>query len=172
MMKNFVAIFVVVIFFVSGCGSTEQRGDRGTSSFSFSLDTVDGEIFNSLDIRGEKHLLIAFWATWCEPCKTELIKLAEMYPSYSEKVEFIAISTDTEESLDRVSMFAIENSLPFPVLIDPAGNTVSTMIPGGETVPYTILISKTGEVVSRHTGYKPGDEEILRREIEELLRNE
>jgi cytochrome c biogenesis protein CcmG, thiol:disulfide interchange protein DsbE len=171
-MKNIAAAFSILLFFVLSCGSVEKKDDTTSSSgsFSFSLDTVDGDQFSFSDLKGEKHLLIAFWATWCEPCKTELKKLSEMYPEYSEKVEFIAVSTDTEESLDKVSMFVVENSLPFPVLIDPSGNTVSTMIPGGETVPYTILVSKEGEVVARHTGYKPGEEEVLKREIEELLK--
>jgi len=181
MMKTAVFFIAGLFFIISGCASVESgSGDKSSGSkqavksgsFNFSLDTVDGRTFSFSDIRGKKHLLIAFWATWCEPCKTELRKLSEMYPQYMEKVEFIAVSTDTEESLDRVDMFVIENSIPFPVLIDPSGNTVSTMIPGGETVPYTMLVSKDGEVVLRHTGYKPGEEEILRREIEKLLENE
>ena len=176
MIKRF-ALCLIVIFVFSGCVSIENSGGSGKESaeistggsFSLSLDTVDGGHFDFENIKGEKHLLVAFWATWCEPCKTELRKLSEMYPDYLEKVEFVAVSTDTEESLDRVDAFVIENSIPFPVLIDPSGNTVSTIIPGGETVPYTMLISKDGEIISRHTGYKPGEEEVLKREIEVLL---
>lgn len=179
-------LFCLIMIFVFGrCATVTTNGDpeeQKTSeksietvetaeggTFSLSLDTVDGEKFDFMDIKGKKHLLVAFWATWCEPCKTELRKLSEMYPDYSEDFEFIAVSTDTEESLDKVDEFVIENSIPFPVLIDPSGNTVSSIIPGGETVPYTMLVNKDGEVISRHTGYKPGEEEVLKREIEALL---
>jgi peroxiredoxin len=176
MKKNILAAVALLLF--SSCASSpvQSEGDvAGKVSpvpggdFSISLDTVDGRRFDFSEIKGKKHLLIAFWATWCEPCKTELRKLSEMYPQYSDRVEFIAVSTDTEESMDKVDMFVAENPMPFPVLIDPSGNTVATMIPGGETVPYTMLVSKDGEIVSRHTGYKPGEEEIIRREIEKLL---
>ncbi len=176
MLKIIVFKLSVFIFF-TGCAGAGQTNTQKSSlpekgSFSLVLDTVEGDVFNFNDIRGKKHLLVAFWATWCEPCKTELRKLSEMYPDYSEKVEFVAVSIDTEESLDRVDMFVIENNIPFPVLIDPAGNAVASMIPGGETVPYTILVSKSGEIVARHTGYRPGEEKIIKREIEKLIENE
>ena len=36
-------------------------------------------------------------------------------------------------------------------------------------VPSTFIISSFGEVVDRHSGYKPGDELALRSKLDELL---
>lgn len=144
--------------------------EQSTGSFSLDLERVDGGTFSFDDIKGKKHLLAAFWATWCEPCKTELKKLAQMYGEFSEQIEFVAVSTDSEDLTDKVNEFAIENAIPFPVLIDPSGNTVASIIPGGDTVPYSIIVDKSGNIVSRHSGYKPGDEESLKKELTELLK--
>lgn len=175
-MKNFFVFILPVLFFIS-CGSAAPKSEepaaqaetKSTAGFSINLEKVDGGTFSFEDIRGKKHLVAAFWATWCEPCKQELKKLAEIYPSFSDSVEFVGISTDTEEMIDKVNEFAAEAALPFPILVDPSGNTVSSIIPGGDSVPYMMVVDKNGTVVSRHSGYNPGDEEALKRELEELL---
>ena len=175
-MKNIIVLVWIALFLIS-CGSAspkpEEPADQAkmqeASGFSITLDKVDGGTFSFEDIRGKKHLVAAFWATWCEPCKQELKKLAEMYSTFSDSVEFVGISTDTEEMIDKVSEFAAEAALPFPVLVDPSGNTVSSIIPGGDSVPYMMVVDKNGVVVSRHSGYNPGDEEALKRELETLV---
>ncbi len=98
-----------------------------------------------------------------------MLKLTEIYPEFSDNFEFVAVSIDTEDMMDKVNQFSVENSIPFPVLVDPAGNTVSKLIPGGDTVPYLIIVNKNGEIVSKHSGYKSGDEESLKKELVELL---
>ena len=85
-------------------------------------------------------------------------------------MEFVAISTDTEEMIDKVNEFAVEAALPFPVLVDPSGNTVGTIIPGGDSVPYMVIVDMNGNIVSRHSGYNPGDETKLVEELRELVR--
>ena len=175
-MKKIVAFILSVLFFVS-CGTVSKKSEETSSTvktqessgFSINLEKVDGGTFSFEDIRGKKHLVAAFWATWCEPCKQELKKLAEMYGEFSDSVEFVGISTDTEEMIDKVSEFAAEAALPFPILVDPSGNTVASMIPGGDSVPYLMVVDKNGMVLSRHSGYTPGDEEGLKQELKALV---
>jgi peroxiredoxin len=178
------AIITTLLFLAVSCNGTVDKAENdsikksatsekalGTKgSFSLELEKTDGEKFSFEEIRGKKHLLAAFWATWCEPCKTELQKMARMYSDFSQEIEFVAISTDSADQMDKVNEFAIENALPFPVLIDPEGNFVSSVIPGGDTVPYSIIVDKFGNIISRHSGYKPGDEELLKKELSELLK--
>ena len=171
-MKNIVFFLILPLLFIS-CGSTETKSEEKVSvsensSFALDLEKVDGGTFSFEEIRGKKHLVVAFWATWCEPCKQELKKIAEMYSDLSDSVEFVGVATDTEEMIDKVNEFVVETALPFPVLVDPNGNTVSSIIPGGDTVPYLIIVDKNGVVVSRHSGYNPGDEVALRKELDEL----
>lgn len=174
------SILFAALILSASCASTENTGPAPapapapkapaapSGGFSLDLATYDGGRFSFDDIRGRKHLLLAFWATWCDPCKAELRELAAIYDRYREKVEFVAVSTDTEESMDKVRTFVIENNLPFPVLVDPTKARTASLIPGGDTVPYSILVDRNGTVVSRHTGYEPGDEERIVRELDAL----
>ena len=176
-------IFLTAALMFAGCGTVSSGTQKAVEnpsgqkvsavsapagSFDLNLEKIDGGSFNYSDIRGKKLLLVSFWATWCEPCKAELLKLAEIYPDFSENYEFAAVSTDTEDLMDKVNQFFVENSIPFPVLVDPSGNTVTKLIPGGDTVPYSIIVNRNGEIVSRHSGYKSGDEESLKKELLEL----
>ena len=171
------AIIVLFILALISCGTAEKAGgdepqvsDGGSAEgFRLDLERVDGGNFSFDEIRGKKHLVIAFWATWCDPCKAELKALAQIYPEFSDKVEFIGVSTDTEDLLDKVNEFAVTAALPFPVLIDPAGNVVSSLIPGGDSVPYMLVVDKDGKIVSKHSGYVPGDENRLGEELRKLI---
>lgn len=150
-----------------------SASDKATTygNFTLNLERVEGGTFSFDDeIKGKKYLVAAFWATWCEPCKIELKKLAELYADFSQRVEFVAISIDAEEMLDKVNEFAVEAALPFPVLVDPSGNVATSLIPGGDGAPYLIIVDKNGVVVSRHSGYAPGDEIALKKELEEFLK--
>lgn len=177
-MKKIIAT-IVVTFIIAGCATANSAGKaaqsekkENKSGFSIDLETVEGSNFSFEDIRDKKHLVLAFWATWCEPCKEELMQLAKMYEEFSDEFEFAAVSTDGEDLMDKVSEFAAENAFPFPILVDPSGNFVSSMIPGGDTVPYTIVVLKDGSIHSKHSGYKPGDEITFKKELQKLLKKE
>ncbi len=169
------SIFFLVLFLVAcTLAPHAPSSDSAPASvaraggFSLDLETVDGGRFSFEEIRGRKHLVAAFWATWCDPCKTELRHLAEIYPRFSDTIAFVAVSTDGEESMDKVRAFAVEQALPFPILVDPAKKQLPTLLPGGDTVPYLLIVDRTGAVVAAHTGYEPGDEARLVRELEDL----
>ncbi|HNW82100.1 MAG TPA: TlpA disulfide reductase family protein [bacterium] len=181
---RYLIILLIGILLSAGCATAGTGGEKSTENpektgktansapsgnFTLDLEKIDGSSFSFSEIKGRKHLLVSFWATWCEPCKAELLKLTEIYPEFSDNFEFVAVSIDTEDMMDKVNQFSVENSIPFPVLVDPAGNTVSKLIPGGDTVPYLIIVNKNGEIVSKHSGYKSGDEESLKKELVELL---
>jgi len=182
-------IVIALFFLLSSCGTAQKAPDKTQASastpkkveqkadqakekntFGLELETTDGDTFSYEAVKGKKVLFISFWATWCEPCKAELMKLADIAQKHKENLQVIAISIDPEENMDAVQEFAVEMALPYPVLVDPSGNFTSNVIPGGDTVPYSMLIDKTGKIVATHTGYEPGDEKRIEEEIQELLR--
>ena len=40
---------------------------------------------------------------------------------------------------------------------------------GGKVMPFVIIADSTGEIISRHVGYNPGDEKELEKEVLHLL---
>ena len=185
------SLFFIFLFLMFSCATTQniksekqknripqiaKKTEQDKSSISknsekivLSLETADGEKFTTESLKG-KYVYISFWATWCEPCKEELKQLREMYDTYKDKIAFVGVSIDTEDTLDKVNEFVTDNAIPFPILVDPEGNTVSKIIPGGDTVPFAILLDKNGFVLKKHEGFAPGDEEKLKKEFDALTK--
>jgi len=77
--------------------------------------------------RGEKTLVINFWATWCVPCVKELPYFEEATANYNtEDIEVILVSLDFSSQLEsRLIPFIEENNLQSTVILldDPDANS-------------------------------------------------
>jgi len=62
----------------------------------FTVTNRDGSKVKSMDlIKGNKYVLIDFWASWCAPCRKEIPNLKALYAKYHDKgLQIISISTD------------------------------------------------------------------------------
>jgi len=62
----------------------------------FIVTNRDGSTVKSMDlIKGNKYVLIDFWASWCSPCRKEIPNLKALYAKYHDKgLQIISISTD------------------------------------------------------------------------------
>ena len=113
-----------------------------------------------------KITVLCFWATWCAPCKTELKTIAEdFYADWQDlyDVELIAISIDDQRNVERAKSYVAGEDWPFEVLYDRNSDTKRSL--GWQTVPFTIVLDKNGEVAYKHTGYNAGDEYALEEEL-------
>lgn len=98
-----------------------------------------------------KTVLVNFWATSCPGCVKEMPHLADTYRQYQAKgFELIAVamSYDTPE---HVRQFALEQKLPFPVVMDSQGDIAKAF---GEVklTPTSFLISPEGYVIEQTIG--------------------
>ena len=68
----------------------------GSKIPDFTLTDRDGTTKPSMDvIKGNKYVLIDFWASWCAPCRKEIPNLKVLYAKYHDKgLQIISISTD------------------------------------------------------------------------------
>jgi len=112
-----------------------------------------------------KLTVLSFWATWCVPCKKELNNIAENYEEWQKlyDVELIAVSIDDSRSSSKVKPYVNGQRWPFRVLMD-----VNQDLKRGlsiQSVPFTLLLDKNGEVVYNHSGYVEGDEFGLEEEL-------
>ena len=113
--------------------------------------TVDGKPLDWAQYRG-KVVLVAFWATWCGPCRVEIGNILKSYEAYHDKgFEVVAVSMDLKKP--DLESFLAENKLPWTVLYDQAlhtdaaDNTMDTRY-GIITIPELILVGSDGKVVS------------------------
>jgi len=86
---------------------------------AFKTDLLGGGTW-ALEEQGDKVVLLAFWATWCGPCRREMPELAEMWEALHDRpFEMVAVSVD-EAGTDKVRKTAEKWKLPFPVAHDRA----------------------------------------------------
>ncbi|MEO6577921.1 MAG: TlpA disulfide reductase family protein, partial [Candidatus Limnocylindria bacterium] len=77
---------------------------------------LDGRTW-SLDDVGGRLVWVNFWATSCEPCRTEMPamqRLAEAYPD-----ELLILGVDWGEGGDAVADFVDRYGVLYPILLDP-----------------------------------------------------
>lgn len=132
----------------------------------FEGTTIDGKSSLRLsDFRG-RVVFLDFWASWCPPCLLSLTAYDQMRREInSDQFEIIAINVD--EQTDDGILFLQEHPVSFSVLADPQGDIG---IPYGlRSLPVSYLLDREGRIVNRYRSYKPGDEELIKQEILELL---
>lgn len=119
-------------------------------------------------LRGQV-VLVDFFASWCGPCAQSLPVLeklrTELQAQYPGRFEVLAVNVDTDPKDGR--KFLRRNPISYPAISDPDGAIADGwQLPG---MPTSFLVDGNGTVVLRHEGYRSGDEQKLRAEIQALL---
>ena len=134
---------------------TGQRADAitatGKQAPDLSLPALDGKTVSLDGYRG-KQVVIAYWASWCTPCKAEMPLLNRLYAAARntpEEFEILAVNVDEERAA--AETFAKENGMTYPVLLDPGRKTIDAF--HVESVPSTLVVDRTGKIVYGHSGF-------------------
>ena len=113
-------------------------------------------------------ILLNFWNLACEPCKKEMKELDKLHLKYTnEGFDVVSINIDGTRNMSKVKSYVNSQKFAFTVLSDPRAELFRKM--GGKVMPFVIIADSTGEIISRHVGYNPGDEKALEKEILHLL---
>ncbi|MDA7596522.1 TlpA family protein disulfide reductase [Gammaproteobacteria bacterium] len=161
-MKSFF-IFIGLIIISSVLFLQFQEPEDQTIVMSeFSLENINGEMISIEKFKGKK-TLINFWATWCRPCRKEMPMLNGVYLSENpSEFSVVGIAIDKPE---KVAQFVAELGIDFPIMIGQSNAYDIMKELGNEalTLPYTILIDDTDEVIwSKNTELKHSDmDEVL-----------
>jgi thiol-disulfide isomerase/thioredoxin len=123
--------------------------------------------FNQTFEKG-KVTLISFWATWCVPCKKEIKTLREKMPALKQEADFnyMVVSIDESRAEGLVRSYAKSQGWDFPYYIDNNADLKRSF--NFETVPFTVIVDKTGKVAFTHSGYEEGGENEIFAKIREL----
>ena len=141
---------VVAILFL-GLGKDPQRIDSplvGRPAPAFALKAVgSGETLDLTRFRG-KPVVLNFWATWCRPCWDEHPVLTANAQMIGDRVQFLGVVFQDEES--KIRNFLQQRGWAYPTLVDQAGKTAIAYGVGG--VPETFFLDKNGVIVAKFTG--------------------
>ena len=112
---------------------------------------------------------MSFWATWCGPCKVEMAHLHEMYEELKDDgFVVLSVSSDDARTTSQVKPYIKRKRYNFPVVLDKK-STVTLSYNPTKTLPYSVLVGKDFSVSKRYSGYNPGDEVKVKKDILEEL---
>lgn len=135
---------------------------------AFRVTTVEGRRLDSAALLAKGPVLLDFWATWCKPCIVSLPGLERLHEKYAARgLQTLAISIDGPRNFARVRPFAGKLGLRMPVVLDEDGSLQQRFQVAA--VPTRVLIASDGTVVRVQTGYVPGEEDALERDVQTLL---
>ena len=133
------------------------------------VKTLDGQAVNATEIGAEDGpTVVAFWATWCSPCKNELDAYMEAYEDWKEAygAEVYAVTIDTRRQLSKVRPMVESKGWEFPILSDANSQLMQAL--NFQTVPQVFVLDAGGNIVYSHSGYVPGDELEVEEKLEAL----
>lgn len=154
-----IIILVVAAVGLSACGR-DQPPEIGTTIIEISDrqplpevsgTTLDGAALSLSDLRG-RVVVLNSWASWCEPCRTEVpafVRLAEAV----DPANVVVVGLDVSDAPDAAQAFVDDLDMPYPSIVDGAGSILRT-IPGvpPAALPSTVIIDREGRIAVRIIG--------------------
>lgn len=121
---------------------------KETFEYAFSVATPDGETIDFNTYRG-KTVFLNLWATWCGPCRAEMPSIQKLYEQVgSDSIQFVMLSIDRPEDIQKVKSYVASKSFTFPVFI--AGDLPEQL--QVRIIPSTFVIAPDGTIAYRKTG--------------------
>lgn len=119
-----------------------------------------------------KIVLIHYWATWCEPCKADMILLKDFHAKNASG-DFDIIGVCLDNSAPAVRTYLSQNRFPWKQIHEPGGldgplaNEMGVM-----TLPLMLLVDQNGNVVNNNIHVAELDAEMgkLSRQIDTALK--
>lgn len=142
----------------------------GTPAPDFTLDDLEAGKRTLSDCRG-RVVVLDFWAEWCGPCHKSLPLLQKVHQAYRGRgAEIWGINLDEPAQMERARRTISGLGLEFPML---SGGKMGVGLDRAYQVtgiPTTFVIDKHGIIRFRHIGYRDNLDQLVSKNIEELLK--
>lgn len=114
----------------------------------FTLETFDGETISLADFRGEKPVVINFWASWCLECYDEAPMLEQAWRDHGDNIMFLGVDYNDTEPAAKKYMNRFD--ITYPNGFD-YGNRISDAY-RVRGVPETYFVRRDGTVAGVKIG--------------------
>ena len=159
-------LYLILVLIALPTSYAEQKREMMLPDLSIKL--ISGKQARLSSLLEDGPILVNFWATWCAPCKKEMIFLEEFHKKYSDQgFRVLAISTDSPKSMSKVKSYIRAKKHTFLVGLDPNQEVAKKM--NAMVMPTVVLIDKDRKVSWYHQGFIPGDENEIEAQILQLL---
>ena len=150
-----------------GDGGQLENLQVGSESPDFSATDLQGRQVTLSEFRGQKVVVVDFWATWCAPCVMAMPKLQELHDEFKEReVEVLAVNLG--EDPDLVRRFLELKKYTFRVVMDQKRVIANRF--GVSAIPALVVVDADGRIGWTRVGYNPEKADELRQVVERLSR--
>ena len=130
-------------------GHQQHAPGVGAMAPAFTLRRLEGPGKVSLASYRGKPVVLNFWASWCQPCKSEAAVLERDWSSYRNR-GIVFLGVDYHDLASDARRFVNAHSLTFPMLEDGSGKVTGSY--GISQVPETYVLNRQGRVVAHLAG--------------------
>jgi cytochrome c biogenesis protein CcmG, thiol:disulfide interchange protein DsbE len=132
---------------------------------AFELENIAGGTTGSADLKG-KVSVVDIWATWCEPCITEIPKFNRLFNEYKDKdVRIVGITAVSPQ--DAIAPTAKQYGMKYTILV--GDDTVVDGFGGVIGWPTTFVLTKDWTIYKKYVGALPDKEARIKKDIDTLL---
>jgi peroxiredoxin len=132
----------------------------------FITENFHGGTAGLADYKG-KVVLLHFWATWCLPCREEMLGMEKLWQKYKDQGLIVVTISHATDSKADVETYLKALDLSFPILLDQEGEANGQY--KVSRVPTSFLIDGNGKVISRVAGMREWESPEGVQLVEKLL---
>lgn len=137
-------------------GLPEDPMEAGDSAPDFTLEELGtGKQITLSSYFGKKVVMLEFWATWCNICKTELPNLVKEYNEWKDKgFETLAITLTDGGANDvkKIQQLREKHSITYPILLDKNYDVATNIYKLSGPIPLKLIIDCAGKLRYEHVG--------------------
>jgi thiol-disulfide isomerase/thioredoxin len=134
----------------------------GRPAPSIALSDLDGRSWTLADGSG-RLTWVNFWATSCEPCRTEMPAMQALSEAYGDRL--LILGVDWGESRESVASFLDRYGIRYPILLDPTLDTYYRWA-ATDALPRHFFVDAQGVVVREVIGeLEPARMEVILGEL-------
>lgn len=142
-MKNLIFVLLVT-FILAGCKESGQQEPVSTPEL---YDYSGKDVRSFLEEVDAELIVLNYWATFCAPCKKEMVDLSRLQAKYREKgVLVVGASIDSADRLSLITSVVRELGVNYPILYGLPSEFDGRSITG---LPVTLFLNRKGEVLER-----------------------
>ena len=136
-----VLIFVAMFSITALAVETDVGVQPGEKMPDFTVSLTDGSSATLSEVLKEKDLVVLnIFASYCGPCEREFPEMEKVYQEYKDRMEIIAVSGYSEDTMEIIADYKESHGLTFSVGL--TGDALDFLtIPG---YPTTFFIDKNG----------------------------
>ncbi|MDZ7778939.1 MAG: TlpA disulfide reductase family protein [Gemmatimonadota bacterium] len=128
----------------------------GSEAPSVTLEDLDGNEVDLLELVDGQPALIEFWASWCEQCEALQPEIDRVQSMYGDEVRVVAVAVAVAQNVRRVRRHVEGAGHDYPFLYDAQGTAVRAY--KAPTTSVVVMLDADGRVA--YTGVGP-DQDLV-----------